>query len=318
MMQGAPPFGWDFAVFWAIGRAVLHGLDPYAVWGSWYPPATSILFSLFALSSPATMFVVWTSVNLLCLSAVSKRQPVRWLMYSPVIFVIAAGQIDLFFLWLSTFLKKRGWTAAVAGALLTLKPQLAFILLPWWGVQWLRSDRSTLGKFGIATVGLHALPLLYDPAIYSHWITNIMEIGSARNGHAPSFMGLTYYGLPLWSVALLSAAVLGAAIFLTNERMTRVSAALANPAIMMYDHVVLIGTAPWWLMVPMSWIAWPVAYHLHSFVPFIIIPLTAFAWNLYERMGHHDTDDAREPAARRIQRGHLANEGFAGGLRSGI
>lgn len=289
MMVGDPAFGWDFAVFWAIGRAILTGADPYAVWGSWYPPATSILFSLFAVASPATTFVVWSALNLLFLSAVSGRKPAQWLLYSPVLFAIAAGQIDLFFLWLAIFLIRRGWTPAMAAALITLKPQLAFILLPWFLVQWLRRDRLTLARFGGLAAILHSLPLVYDPLIYHRWIERIRILAAGRMGGAPSLMGLTAFGLPFWLVAIISLAVLAAALLWTDERTTRIAATLANPSIMMYDLSMLTGVAPWALMVPVSWLAWPLCYLFRSFVPFLVMPLTALAWRLWKDLSHGRT-----------------------------
>lgn len=278
-------FGGDFAILWAIGRAVLDGMNPYAVFESWYPPATSLAFAIFALVPPATSFVMWNGMNVLLLSAATDRKPARWLLYFPTIFMFIAGQIDLFFLALATRLTRGGWQAAISAALITLKPQLAFILLPWFLARWLVVDRRTLARFFGASALLHAAPLLYDPAIYANWLARISMLSGERTMGAPGIFGLSAHGWPavyLYALAAVIAGLVGlaGALDLMPERRVRPWLALIDPAIMQYDLVLLMNTAPWYIMVPVSWLTIPLVLWLKSPLPFAAMPLAAIIWQV--------------------------------------
>jgi len=52
----------------------------------------------------------------------------------------------------------------LAAAFLTLKPQLALVVLPWYLLRWLRTERGLLLRWAGLCALLHALPLVSLPA----------------------------------------------------------------------------------------------------------------------------------------------------------
>jgi hypothetical protein len=89
------------------------------------------------------------------------------------LFYFMTGQIDIFFLWLARRIPTRGWKAVLLGALLTLKPLIAFIVLPWFLLQWVIHDRKTLLQWMLVTTALQLSPPLVDLFIYQKWLASI-------------------------------------------------------------------------------------------------------------------------------------------------
>jgi hypothetical protein len=158
----------DFFQFWAAGRALLQGSDPYdpLAWsriyeqeGHWrwqtdqrvflYPLWTAFLFAPLALLPVTAAFVVWTLVNeaLLVVSVVLLTRALNWeglnfwllltlataIAFEPVSLTVLFGHLGLVLLGLtagSLYLASRGRYAAagVLLALTTMKPQL-FLLV---------------------------------------------------------------------------------------------------------------------------------------------------------------------------------------------
>lgn len=278
--------GWDFGIYWNVGRAILTGGDPYAVFGSFYPPATTILFALFALVPFAVAYGAWTFGNLIFLArAVGIRKAPVWLFFFPVLFVIAAGQIDLALVALATFLPRKDWKSVAAAALITLKPQFAFLLLPFWLVQWLISDRRRLGAFVGATALVQGWPLLIDPTLYGRWIDRVALYGGGA-GRAIASPGV--WSLPLsgffgeWAIASAAGSLVVIAVIAAirgREWLSRSALVLATPTGHAYDAAALAGSAPAWLLIPLSWLALAAAHAVGSFAPLAAISVAAFVWN---------------------------------------
>lgn len=98
MVENPPMLGpgWDFAVSWAVGRAILEGGDPYAVVGSLYPPAALFVLSVFALIPQRLGYGILVIVNIVVLlELVTPRKAFQWLGFMPVLSVLAAEQLDL-------------------------------------------------------------------------------------------------------------------------------------------------------------------------------------------------------------------------------
>jgi hypothetical protein len=279
--------GWDFGIFWNVGRAILAGQDPYAVFGSFYPPAATIIFAIFALVPFGVAYGLWTVANVAFLARiVGPRNPV-WLFYFPALFVIAAGQIDLALVALATFLPRKDWKSVAAAILITLKPQVAFLLLPYWLVTWLISDRKRLAAFGLGALLLQGWPGLFDPAIFSRWLLKATEYGGGA-GRAAASPGVWSLPIPDLGLVLLSASLVGFAIFAAlrrDETLSRASLVLATPTGHSYDGSVLVGAAPAMLMIPLSWAALGLAHAVGSFWPLSLTTLAVFIWNATRHVG---------------------------------
>ena len=271
--------GKDFYVYWQIGKAVLAGLDPYSVTDSFYPPATSLLFALLSLLPFTPAFALWTGAGAVVFWDTLRRLklPLIWFGFTPTIFLLMTGQMDIFFLWLAGFLPAGGWAAVVAGGLITLKPQLAFVILPWFLVRWAIHERILLARWVGFCVLLHLLPLLYDPTLYTRWLTAVQGETGWRLLASPGLFALTNLKIPLVMIAII--AVVAAIWSLWRDQLTsRAAQLLALPGGLWYNSVLLTGAAPWWLLVPLSWVAFILAVLFQNSLPLALIPLGAFVW----------------------------------------
>ncbi len=277
--------GFDFYCFWLAGQAVLAGQNPYYTELSKYPPAATYLFALLALFPFSISFGIWTGLNLILFYRIIYRiqkglQKFAWLAFAPTIFVLLTGQIDILLLWLAGFLVSDGWKAILAAVLLTLKPQVALIVLPWFLLQWLLHQRKKLFVWAAGTIAIHALPLLADPTIYQKWFAITSSISGWRFQMSPGIFAFTALNVPLAILIILAAAL--AVIGLFGKTMFSWTAQMLTlPAGLWYENVLLIGSAPWWLLVPISWGAFLVGAQVHSNIPFVVIPLTSFAWQWF-------------------------------------
>jgi hypothetical protein len=276
--------GFDFYNFWHTGQAVLAGNGPYSVPDSFYPPAMAYIFTILALLPFNLGFGLWTGVNLILFRKTVLRFQkgwggIAWLAFAPVTFIFLTGQIDILFLWLAGFLTSKGWKAILAGVLVTLKPQIAFIVLPWFLLQWMLHERPQLLWWAAGTVTLHTLPLLVDPLIYHKWLASAGGESSWRLAASPGVFSLTNLDVPLVVIGILAVAiVILGFIILRNPMFSRTAQVLAMPAGLWYESVFLIGSTPWWLLVPISWATFIVANQIHNNYPFVLIPLVSFIW----------------------------------------
>ena len=282
--------GKDFFVYWQIGRAVLAGLNPYAVPESLYPPATTLLFAPLALLPFALAFALWTGAIVGMLIHTIRRlglgrRGLAWAAYTPTVFVLLTGQMDLIFLWLGTFLLGGGVTGAVAGALVTLKPQAALVLLPWILWRWVQRERKTALLWLAFTTVLHTIPLLVRRDLYVGWLASISGQAGWRLLASPGMFSLTSLGIPWWILAPI--AVIVAVWGLTRAwNLSRASQLLALPMGLWYEDVLLLGSTPWWVSVPASWIAFAAAAWLQSSLPLAAIAAIAWGWLVYDGIRH--------------------------------
>lgn len=273
--------GKDFFVYWQIGRAVWSGLNPYAVPESLYPPAMLAVFAVMALPPFTVAFATWTGINVAVFThslarLVTDKRRLLWFAFPPVLFVLLTGQLDLLVLWASTFLARGGYAAAMATAFITLKPQAAFIVLPWYLLRWWKTDRGTLGKAVALSAAVHLAPLIAGPSLYSDWISSVRSQSAWRLEASPGLFALTGFGVPWVPIAIVA---LAAAIWsLTRNRQTSWAAQLcALPSGLWYEGVFLSGVVPAALILPVAWLAFLAAAAWKVSWPLAVVPIVALA-----------------------------------------
>ena len=276
--------GFDFSVFWDTGRAILDGRDPYSVHLSAYPPAMAYFYTLFALIPFALAFPIWCGANILFLvDALRRRGLVKqlpaWLLSAPSLFIILTGQIDLFFFWLSGMLAAGGWAGALAAALVTLKPQVAIVVLPWHLLAWLRRDRIQLLRWGGLCLLLHSFPLLFDPTIYARWVAAVASQPGWRASISSGVFLFANLGIPIWVLAIPAAALLIWGLT-RDEPTARAALLLAQPIGVWYEDVLLVGSVTWKLFLPLSLLAFLLAALFQNSLPLLLIPSGVLVWRL--------------------------------------
>jgi hypothetical protein len=278
--------GYDFSLFWEIGKHFLEGGDPYSLSLSFYPPAAVYFFVLFSLLPLKMAIAVFTGINSVVFVATAKKLDKErwwaWILFPPVMFVIFVGQLDLIFLYLSTFLVNGGIIAALAGSLLTLKPQMAFIALPWFLIKWAKNDKSTLAKWIVFTTILHTVPLVINPGLYKGWLNNAQGAVSWRMQQSPGVFSLTNLNVPVAFLVIVALITAGWALF-KDYKTSKIAQLMALPVGIWYDSVFVIGTAPYYIMVPVGIVSFVLAYFVSNSLPLFSISLIAILWRITKR-----------------------------------
>ncbi len=275
--------GYDFSLFWEIGKHFLEGGDPYSLGSSFYPPATVYFFVLFSLLPLRVATAIFAFVNsTVFVATVRKLDRKRWwtwFLFPPALFVLAAGQLDLIFLYLSTFLVNGGIIAALAGSLLTLKPQMAFIALPWFLIRWVKRDRNTLAKWIVLTTILHTIPLVISPGLYKGWLNNTQGAVSWRMQQSPGVFSLTNLNVPVAFLAIAALVIAAWALF-KDYKTSKVAQLIALPIGIWYDSVFVIGTVPYYIIIPVGIASFALAYFVSNALPLFLISLVAMLWRI--------------------------------------
>jgi len=281
-------FGGDFRVYWNTGLAVLRGLSPYTASGAFYPPLTSYLCALVALLPPVVGYGLWGLANAVMLVHIGKgRRALAWVLFLPVLFMFLSGNIDLLAIWASQFLGRKGWRSVAAVILICLKPQMAFVLLPFWLWKWVKEDRGHLLRVGLATAGVNLLPLAIRPSVFGEWITALRLYNTGGNIATEPGLWQLAAGRPGLAVPILAVSVLIvllAVLVVRAEPVVRAVMLLAMPAGHGYDSSTLMMQAPAWLLVPVSWIGAYLVWTRGSALAHILMPVSVLAWVLFLRL----------------------------------
>ena len=206
------------------------------------------------------------------------KKPGFWFLYTPVVFILMTGQIDIIFFWIAAFLlDPKRWKNILGAVLLTLKPQIAFILLPWFLLRWFKKEPRNLLYWLCGSLLLHLAPLIFDVNIYHKWIHSISSYRESRMLISPGIFSLSNLNVPLWIMVLLSIPVI---IFglLKDKETSKAAQILGLPMGIWYENIFLSGSIPAKILIPASWAAFILAYLVRSSLPFILIPLLVFLW----------------------------------------
>lgn len=277
--------GNDFLVIRMIGEAVLSGLSPYSIEGSFYPPATSLLFSFFALLPAAQGFLALTILNTSMLVLRYRLKALAILLFIPMAHIFAFGQIDIFFLMAIPLLwNENDWIAGAGAAILTLKPQIAATVLPWFLIRML-IHKEMRGRLLITTfciLGVHAAPIFIRPTIYTEWINTLSAATENKLAINAGIWGLVSM-IPIWFLIPIS--LLCMLFLLTDdEKSSRAALAVANPTLSYYDTIILLDIAPLKYTVPVSMIDFGLAHLLNTYAPFAMITIFVLVWRINEVM----------------------------------
>jgi len=279
--------GKDFFVFWQIAQSILSGAPLYSSPESLYPPATLLFFVPLGLLPFNLAFAIWSGLNVLLYTisvrSMSKEIVLGWFLFTPTLFILLTGQIDIIFLWISTLLtSKQTWKKILAAVVLTLKPQIAFIVLPWVLIQWIKQQPKTVLLWGAGCLSLHSLPLLIDPGIYSKWIESTRTYSENRLLLSPGIFGLSNFTISIWVLSIFALALMIFGLF-QNESISRTAQVLALPMGIWYENIFLLGVLSWKWLVPISWICYILAYLLKTSFVLIFIPITAFLIQIFKQ-----------------------------------
>lgn len=271
--------GWDFSIFWLAGQAILQGQNPYSVADFFNPLPFAYGCALFALFPQQIAFLIWLACNLVLLIICLRRRFWHWLLYVPMLHLFSSGQVELLW-WAMERGLNRGWRAALLGALMTLKPQAALVLLSWHLLDWLRHDRPTLLRWLILTALLWGLPTLLNPAWIGEWRANLPpSTWQESAGNAPGLFSLLRLAPGIWPLLIVIAIIIYLWGQFRSKPVARAAAMLASPIGLFYSTLALMDTAPAWLLVPASVAATILSIVTNTFIPFAMLPVLVIVWH---------------------------------------
>jgi hypothetical protein len=272
--------GYDFGVLWQAGRAIWQGQDPYGVSGFFYPLPVAYFFALLAALPRQVAFWVWLALNLVLLGWLVRRRAVAWALYFPLLHLFSSGQVDLV-LWVLGFRLRTGWRSALAAAVITLKPQVAFIMLPWTLWRWLREDRRTLTIWVGMVLVLWGGVLPLDPTWPQRWWAAAPPLSALSRGNAPGLWSLERLFPGTWPALLVLAVIVFVWGLFQPRPVGWAAATLASPSGLFYDLLVLMETAPPWLLVPISWVAVGLSLWWRMLFPWLLVPLAVILYHRF-------------------------------------
>lgn len=241
-------FGGDFAVFWTAASETLNGnitelynaeafgnavaaqkFDDDLAGLTWqYPPHASLLFSVLGTLPFHIAYAVWCVAGLALYAAAlasigfRHRLLVAALASVPVMVAITTGQNGLFtagLLMLAVFhARSRPLVAGLAAALLTIKPQLGFLLPVLFiaGGHWRAFGYATLISIALAAISIGA----YGLETWFVFFDSVRSVsGTVASGLMPLFKMVNVYaasrlaGLPdVAAIAMAGLTILAAII----------------------------------------------------------------------------------------------------------
>lgn len=275
--------GWDFSILWSAGRALLEGHSPYTVADFFYPLPFAYFIAFVALLPMPVALGLWQIANVGMMIAALRKRFWQWLLYIPVLHVLSSGQVDLLFWFMARGLG-RHWRGALLGALMTMKPHAAMVLLTWHLLDWLRHDRRTLWRWLVLTILLWMPAFIINPNWPGEMMVNVPHSNWLLSvSNTPGIFSLARLVPDLWPLLAVAAVV----VFVWGQFQTmpvaRACALLAMPIGMFYSTMTLMDTAPAWLLVPLGLIATVLSLLTRTIIPFMAIPLATLAWHYYQR-----------------------------------
>ena len=269
--------GWDFGILWAGGQAVLQGQDPYSVDYFYYPLPMAYALAILALLPQGAAYWLWLAFNLGLLVYFFRRKFWQWMLYVPILHLFSSGQMELFW-WSMERWMGRHWRGALLGAVITLKPQTALLLLPWHLLDWLRHDRKMLLRWAGLTLLIWGLPLLWRPHWIAEWMRAVPPYDLLSASNTPGIFSLLRLWPALWPVLAVIAVIIGVWGQFQSKEIARATATLSSPLGLFYSTLALLGCAPAWLLTPLSLLVAGLSLWLRNFVPFMALPLAVLGW----------------------------------------
>jgi len=255
---------YDFNLFYQGARAILEGASPYRMWDFNGPYPLAVFFIPFALLPEPIAYYTFLAANIiLAWKLLGLRKGIWALVSFPVLFCLFVGQID--FLLTLLVLGGSPWMLGI----LVIKPQLAFVLVPWFLRKFKTGDYL---KAILPAVILLVVSFILCPGWVQEWLA-----GSPGMQNYSEHASNIYWLIPLnWRTA---ATLIGAAIalpisFYFKERSVSWSfLSLFAPLTNIYSPSVLtewIGP----LEAGLSWLAiFIVGGNIHNGAPLFIVGL---------------------------------------------
>lgn len=266
---------YDFLIFYNSGQSILNGISPYTIFDFNSPIFLALFFAPFSLLPLGVSYAIFLSANLLIAWKLLNKRIIWGLLFFPFLFSLFVGQID--FLFAGLILIGSPWTIALA----LVKPQLAFVVIPWMITSFSKKDWQ---KAIISTSAFIGISFILQPTWLKEWFATqpTFEFFSSHSSNV-------YWLLPQINSSLRSSlTIIGALVILPlgfvlkNRRDSWAILHTFGPLTNIYSPTVLIE----WIgpiEVVLSWLAvLIVGGNIHVGMPFFLIGISIVFRSLLE------------------------------------
>jgi len=265
----------DFLIFYNSGQAILRGLSPYGIDGFISPIFLALFFVPFSLLPVGISYTLFIAANLLLAWKLLKKRIIWALLFFPFLFALFVGQID--FLIAGIIILGSPWTIALA----LVKPQLAFVIVPWMIMSFNKND-------SIKAITSTSLFILFGFIIKPDWYKEWVSLQSGFDFYS-SHASNIYWLIPQVNLFLrTNLTVIGALIILPlgfmlkNRRDSWTILHIFAPLTNIYSPAVLLE----WIgpiEVVLSWFAvFLVGGNIHTGMPFFLVGMSIFIRGILE------------------------------------
>jgi len=264
---------YDFHLFYMGARAILEGTSPYQMWDFNGPYPLAVFFVPLALLPEPLAYFTFLGANLLLgWKLLGVRKGIWAVISFPVLFCLFVGQVD--FLLTLLVLAGSPWTLG----LLIIKPQLAFVFVPWLLRKF--SPRDYL-KASLPALILLALSFILDPGWVQDWIAGSPGLQN-YSGHASNIYWLVpnFWRTIATFIGIILALPVG--LFFKEKSVSWSFLSLFAPLTNIYSPAVL---AEWIgpIEAGLSWLAiFFVSGNIHNGAPLFVVGLAILIRKILE------------------------------------
>lgn len=224
---------YDFLIFYNGGNALLNGFSPYSVEGFISPIYLAIFFAPLSIFHPQIAYNIFIAANIFFAGFLLRKKLIWAFLFFPFLYSLFVGQID--FLITSLITVGSPWTIALA----LVKPQLAFVVVPWMVVSFKKED----WKKAILSTGIFVgLGFLIQPNWLVEWLSLNSEF-TFYSSHASN----VYWLIPLTNLDIRakitiigSLLILPIGLFLKNRVVSWTTLHIFAPLTNIYSPTVLL------------------------------------------------------------------------------
>ena len=266
---------YDFLIFYNSGLAILNGISPYTIFDFNSPIFLALFFAPFSLLPVGVSYAVFLIANLFFAWKLLKKRIIWAVLFFPFIFSLFVGQID--FLLANVIFIGSPWTIALA----LVKPQLAFVVIPWMIMSFSKKD---WWKAIISTSAFIGISFIVQPNWLREWFATqpTFEFFSSHASNVYWLLPQTNLSLRSYLTIIVALIILPLGFVLKNRRDSWAILHTFAPLTNIYSPAVLLEwVGP--IEVVLSWFAVIlVGGNIHTGMPFFLIGISIVIRGLLE------------------------------------
>jgi len=157
---------YDFSIFYQSGKAILSGISPYQIYDFNSPIFLALFFVPFSILPIGLAYSIYIIMNIFFAWKTLKKKILYAFLFFPFLFSLFVGQID--FLLAGIIVMGSPWLIGLA----LIKPQVAFVIVPWVIMNYRKYDWL---KAGFSVIIFFAISFIVQPNWISEWFSTKPE-----------------------------------------------------------------------------------------------------------------------------------------------